>query len=77
MLPFLSQRRKSDGIAMEVRRPDNMEGKEPNQDLDGVEMAMDDLCKAHDKKDYKGMAAAFKAAFDILESQPHEEASNE
>ena len=35
------------------------------------------FCAAVDKKDFKGMAKAFKAAFEMLESMPHDEAPHE
>lgn len=71
MLPFLKPRKQSDGIATVYRAPD--EGKPEDSSSDGLEIAMEDLSKAHDAKDYKAMAEAFKAAFDICEAAPHHE----
>lgn len=70
MLPFLKPKKQISGTAVEYRKPDD-EGKEA--DMRGVEMAMEELCRAKDKQDYKGMARALKAAFEILDSMPHEE----
>jgi len=74
MLPFLKVKKADGGMITQLRKPD--EGKEPLQDP-GLEMAMEDMCKAHDARDYKAMAKAFQAAFQILESQPHEEAPHD
>lgn len=71
MLPFLKKRKQDAGIAMEYRKPDDEES------VDGLEVAMKDLCDAEEKKDYKAMAAAFRAAFEMLEVQPHEEAPHD
>jgi hypothetical protein len=71
-LPFLKLKNsRQDGVITQVRPTD--EGKEPAEDLSGLEAAMADLCHAEEAKDYKGMAKAFKAAFEMLESEPHNE----
>jgi hypothetical protein len=75
MLPFLKQKQAKDaGVITQLRSPD--EGQEQDSSS-GLEMAMQDFSRASDAKDFKGMAAAFKAAFDILESEPHDEISHE
>lgn len=73
MLPFLKKQRPVAGIVIETRKPD--EGKEPEAagDESGLESAAHDLLMAIEAKDVKAMAAAMKAAFEIMESQPHEE----
>lgn len=77
-LPFLKpkavagliiQKRAADGSAPET-------GPEDEQDQ-GLTSAAEDLIRAVHAKDAQGVAAAFKAAFDMLESAPHEEAEQE
>lgn len=75
MLPFLKLRKAAGGVITQVRPHD--EGKEPEGEDAGLEMAMEDFCAAHESKDYAGMAKAFRAAFDMLEVQPHDEISHE
>ncbi len=41
------------------------------------EMIGKDLCKALEEKDYKAVGEILKAAFDLFESEPHEEAEAE
>lgn len=78
MLPFLKPQRKQDGIATQVRASD-YDKKAEGGDVgdEGLEAAMKDFCDAEERKDYKAMAAAFKAAFEMLELQPHEEVEHE
>lgn len=73
MLPFLKKNIKPTGISMIVRSPD--EGKEESMDM--LETAMADLADAMEAKDSKRMAAAFRAAFEMLEMEPHEEYPHE
>lgn len=74
MLPFL--KRKQDGSAsapIESLEMQTMpEGDEP--EYDGLESAMEELCKAIEAKDYKAAAIAFRAAFELLEQDEPEEA---
>ena len=44
---------------------------------EGLLAAASDLLKAIEAKDHKAMAHAMRAAFDILESEPHEEGPHE
>ena len=75
MIPFL---RKKDEASTSMpadkikREPD--EGKE--DDYDSLEAACEDLGNALAAKDWKAAAAAWRAGFDLLESQPHEEAEH-
>jgi hypothetical protein len=50
------------------REPDD-----ESESFDSLEVAMEDLCKALKSEDYKAQAAAFRAAFDLLDSEPHVE----
>lgn len=71
MIPFLKRSKEASILAPTEsieRKPD--EGKE---EYDHLEIAMEDLCNAIHSKDYKGAAEAFRAAFELLEMQPHEE----
>lgn len=68
MLPFLKNKQEasaSSPVESVKREPD--EGAE----FDSLEVAMQELFSA---KSDKERAAAFRAAFELLESQPHEEA---
>lgn len=38
-----------------------------------LEAAAEDLCHALDRQDYPAIAKALKAAFQIMDAQPHEE----
>ena len=78
MLPFLKpkmvagliiSKRKSDGAPQESHSEGN--------ENEGIEACAEALIRAMHAKDAKGVAAAFKDAFEILESEPHEEASEE
>lgn len=70
MLPFLGQKRQQDGGSVSV----SSEGKVHSGEEDmGLISAAEDLCKAIERKDHKSIAAALKAAFEILESEPHTE----
>jgi hypothetical protein len=70
MIPFLKHSKEA-SVAMPAdtieRKPDD------GSDFDPLESAAEDLCNAIEAKDYKSAAAAIRAAFELLESQPHEE----
>lgn len=70
MLPFhkLNQEAAASGpVESIVREPD--EGAE----YDVLESAAEDLVRAVHSKDIKGVAEALRAAFDLCDSEPHEE----
>ena len=70
MLPYLKKQKEgsvSAPIESIKREPDG----EP--EYDALESAAEDLCNALESKDYKAAAMALRAAFELLESQPHEE----
>ena len=71
MLPFLKQKPVAAGIMTIERKPDAPD--EGHEEDHGLMSAARDLASAMEVKDYKGMAAAIKAAFEILDSEPHEE----
>jgi len=71
MLPFLKLNKEASASApveSVERKPDNEES-----EYDGMESAMEELCDAIHAREYKKAATAFRAAFDMLEMQPHEE----
>jgi hypothetical protein len=41
---------------------------------DGLEVAAQDLCDAVHRRDYKAVAEAMRAAFELMEAEPHAEA---
>lgn len=63
MLPFLKLNKESAAPASE--------------DFDPHESIAEELCKAIDKKDYKAIAEALRASHELLDLEPHEEASHE
>lgn len=68
MLPFLEDS-KNVGVAVEHRS----EGPENH----GLMLAADELIKAVERKDRKGVAMALANAFELLDSMPHEEGPHE
>ena len=74
MLPFLKDLKEAS-----VSAPVEVQKREPDgeKEYDALESAMEDYCHAEERKDYALMAEAFRAAFEILESEPHEEYSHE
>ncbi len=43
------------------------------EDFDSLEAAMSELHSALNSKDYKGAADIFRSAYQLLDSEPHEE----
>ena len=73
MLPFLKRNQEASAaspIESQQRKPDHEE------EYDALESAADELMAAVKANDSKGVASALRAAFDLMESEPHEE-SNE
>lgn len=68
MLPFDQKKEGSVSIVPDIikRKPDE------EQDYDVMESAAEDLCHAIAAKDYKGIAMALRAAFEL-----HKEGHNE
>lgn len=71
MLPALRRQKE-----VSISAPAEHIKREPDEgaEYDVLESAAEDLCKAIHSNDYKGAAVALRAAFDLMESQPHEEA---
>jgi len=70
LLPFLKNKMEG-SVAVE---PDSVKREPDNEpELDSLEIAVKELFDAKSDKD---RAAAFRAAFELLEMQPHEEANH-
>lgn len=69
MLPFLKPKPVA-GVIVATRKPDGdgMDQTDDDQDA-GFMSAAEDLIRSLHAKDAKGVAAAFRAAFDILDSE--------
>ncbi len=70
MLPFLKNNKDASAsmpIESMERKPDD------GAEYDSMESAAEDLCNAIKAEDYKAAAAALRAAFELMESEPHEE----
>lgn len=71
MLPFLKKNREAAASAP----PDSIR-REPDDGADAYDSlhsAAEDLLKAVEAKNVKGIAEALRAAFELCESEPHEE----
>jgi hypothetical protein len=75
MLPFMKPKSVA-GLIIQKRSADTglsaPESPEPEQDQ-GLSSAAEDLIRAVHAKDAQGVAAAIRAAFELLDSEPHEE----
>lgn len=78
MLPFLKPKAVS-GIIISHRKSDGSDPKNEPEDQEdqGLMACAEQMIRAMHAKDAQGVAEAFKAAFEILESAPHEEAEHE
>lgn len=79
MLPFLKPKAVA-GVIISQRKPDG--SKEPEDKMEGDEDAAlsacaVDLIRAIHAKDEAGTASALRAAFQVLESEPHPENTEE
>lgn len=75
MLPFIKKSTNPGVISKPVSPDDYQEPKELNED-DGLEMAAQDILTAIEHRDYKALAAAIRAAFEIVDAEPHFEADH-
>lgn len=74
MLPYLKPK-SSSGLIIATRKPDGTneaEGMEGEEDQ-GLSMAAADLIRAVHAKDEAATASALRAAFELLDSEPHQE----
>ena len=72
-MPTPIQKKKEAAIALPIetitREPDEKE----EQEYDSLESAAEDLLHALQSKDAKGISIALRAAFEIMDSEPHYE----
>jgi hypothetical protein len=70
-LPFLKTNRNNNaGVIVQHRASDEPEN--DNKD-DGLETCLEEMHAAMDARDYKQAARSLRAAFQICDSEPHEE----
>lgn len=74
MLPFLKH--KQEGSMSEENDPIKR-GSDDESEYDMLESAAEDLISAVHSKDVKAVCSALRAAFEMMESQPHEEGPHE
>lgn len=60
-----------------MRKPDVAEQESDNKSDSGLLACAADLISAVHSKDEQGVASAMRAAFELLESEPHEEAEHD
>lgn len=78
-LPFLKNKQQSvAGLIMKHRAPDGIKDDMPEEPSDnqGLHSAASDLMNAVHAKDIPAIAAAMKAAFEIMQSEPSQEDDN-
>ena len=74
MLPFLNKHKQSvAGLIIKRREPDESADKKEPEGDEVLEAAASDILNAIESKDHRHLALALRAAFDILESEPHKE----
>jgi hypothetical protein len=73
MLPFLKKERNNSGISMEYRKSDASSENRPDDSEAPLRACAQDLIKAVHSGDDSGVMHAIKAAFEILDSEPHSE----
>jgi hypothetical protein len=71
MLPFLKVKRPGASLSTVYRKSDT-EDESSNNDA-GLDAVADDLLKGIHSHDKSAVVAALRAAFTILDSEPHEE----
>jgi len=77
-LPFLKKQKQSSGVSMEYRKPDEAFEPDDGDSSDApLESAAEDLIRCVSAGDKKGAARAIRSAFEILDSEPHEEIEDE
>ena len=72
MQPFLKLK-KDASASMPIDTMTRKSDEDESQDLDGLEIAMEELHNALMAKDYKSAAQIFRDAADLVDSQPHVE----
>lgn len=67
MLPYLKPKMQP-SLIVETRKADNTKETKPEDDDSGIVSCAEDLIRAVHAKDAKSVAAALRAAFDVLDS---------
>ena len=76
-LPFLNKNKSVAGLIIKQRKPDSEPKTDESDDrVSGLDTASHDLHRAVQAGDIKAISSALKAAFDILDSEPNEESTN-
>ncbi len=75
-LPFLKHR-PSAGVIVEQRSNTGSAVESPEDKDSSINACAADLIRAVHAKDEAGVASAIRAAFEIMESEPHEEYGND
>ncbi len=74
MLPFLKNKQyKNASLVIQERRPDSEDSALEKDDDAALHAAAQDILRAVESKDYKHLALALRAAFQIIDSEPHVE----
>lgn len=76
MLPFLKKAQEG-SASMPVEHVKRESDEESESDYDMLDSAAEDLIQAVHSKDVKAVSSALKAAYEMCESQPHEEGPHE
>lgn len=74
MLPFLKRHKEASTSAPTDRM---VREHDEDHDMDSMEVAAHDLKEALKKDDVQAIAQALRAAFEIADSEPHEEGPHE
>ncbi len=72
MLPFLKNKEKQQSAVMVKQRAPDQPEQEDDKSASHMACAQD-LLKAIESKDIKGIAEALQSAFEIMDSEPHVE----
>ena len=74
MLPFMKKKQEVGGSGVIIKtRPSDKPDENQDDSSAGIEACAKDLIDAVHARDIQGAASAIKAAFEILDSMPHEE----
>lgn len=69
MLPFLKNSKEASGSGPQEK----VTREHDDEDFDSIEVAAQDVIDAVHAKDVKALASALRAAFELCDSEPHEE----
>lgn len=72
LLPFLKPRAQT-GVIIQERARDTVPREELDREEDSIDICCEEMIEAMEEKDPKKMAKALRAAFQIFDSEPHEE----